>query len=385
MTPTLKLTREQVEPIRPRDVQLYLISRGWKQDPAESSSGAWLFRHPHLGEIEILLPMRRDLGDYVPRMADVILALAATEKRSPLEVLNDLSRTPSDILRLRVSAPDATLGNLPLQEGLRLLRGGRDMLLSAACSAVRPQAFHPEMSLKQPNEFIKNCRLGQTERGSFVATIITPVPPSLQQETFAGFDEIEEPFARRVTTRLMESLDIVDVAVRTARLDPILGGVENGVSANLCEAMMAMKPEGDQARLDISMSWSRSRPCVSGRLPSTVGFAQEDFPIIEEAGRQLRERATPQRERFEGKVQQLQFDVASLFDGIIGKIIIRTQVGGRPARVKVVLNSDDYRRACDAHRDQKTVAVSGRIHHDAKVRVYELSEPQDFQVLEDEE
>ena len=229
-------------------------------------------------------------------MADVVLALATVERRSPLEVLNDLSGPPSDVLRLRVSAPDATLGNLPLDEGLQLLRGGRDMLLSAACSTVRPQAFHPEMSLKQPNDFIKNCRLGQTERGSFVATIITPVPPSLRQETLPGvdgFEDVQEPFARRVTTRLMGSLDIVDDAVRTARLDPILDGIENGVSANLCEAMVAMRPEGDQSRLDIAMSWSRSRPRVPDHVPKIVSFAQEDFPIIQEAGRELRERATP--------------------------------------------------------------------------------------------
>jgi hypothetical protein len=387
MTPTLKLPRDQVAALRPRDVQLYLVSRGWIPDPAESSPDAALFRQPDLGDAEVLLPLRRELGDYVPRMSEAVLALAVVERRSPLEVLSDLSGPPSDVLRLRVSAPDATLGNLPLDEGLQLLRGGRDMLLSAACSTIRPQAFHPEMSLKQPNDFIKSCRLGQTERGSFVATIITPVPPALHQENLPGLDgfvDVQEPFARRVTTRLMSSLEIVDDAVRSARLDPILGGIENGVSANLCEAMVAMRPEGDQSRLDISMSWSRSRPRVPDHVPKIVSFAQEDFPIIEEAGRQLRERARPRRERFEGKVQALQSDIPSLYDDLIGKIIIRTTVGGRSARVKVVLNHDDYRRACDAHRDEKRVAVTGLIHHDVKVRVYELSEPRDFEVLEEE-
>jgi hypothetical protein len=386
MTPTLKLPRDQIAAIRPRDVQLYLVSRGWVADPAESTLDAPLFRHPAKGDAEVLLPLRRDFGDYVPRMAEVVMSLAIAERRSPFEVLNDLSGPPSDVLRLRVSAPDATLGNLPLDEGLQLLRGGRDMLLSAACSTVRPQAFHPEMSLKQPNDFIKSCRLGQTERGSFVATIITPVPPSLHQQTLPGldFEDVQEPFARRVTTRLMASLEIVDDAVRTARLDPILGGIEDGVSANLCEAMVAMRPEGDQSRLDISMSWSRSRPRVPDRVPKNVSFAQEDFLIIQEAGRRLRERARPIRERFEGKVLILQSDIASLYDDVIGKIVIRTTVGGRPARVKVVLSREDYRRACDAHRDEKRVAVTGVIHHDVKIRVYELSEPRDFQVLDEE-
>ena len=65
------------------------------------------------------------------------------------------------------------------------------------------------------------------------------------------------------------------------------------MSANLCDAMVAMRPEGDQSRLDISMNWSRSRARIPVHVPKLVTFAQADFVIIKEAGRQLRERATP--------------------------------------------------------------------------------------------
>jgi hypothetical protein len=386
MSLALKLPRDQVTSLRPRDVQLYLVSRGWVSDAAESSSSAMLFHHPAMADAEIMLPLRRDLGDYTLRMADVVQALAITEKRSLFEVLNDLSGPPSDVLRLRVLAEDATLGNFPLDEGIQLLRGGRDMLLSAACSVKRPQAFHPEKPLKDASEFIKRCRLGQTERGSFVATIIAPVPPAFEQRPLLPDDEFQEalePFGRRVTTRLMTSLDIIDHAIKAARLDPIFDGVDEGVSANLCEAVFAMRPPGDQSRLDVNMSWSRSRPRLPEGVPQVVSFHQADFPIIEEAGRRLRERAVPRRERFVGKVHALQSDVPSLFDDLVGKIIIKTTVGGQPARVKVVLNREDYKRACDAHRDEKRVAVTGVIHHDVKIRVYEISEPRDFQVLDE--
>jgi hypothetical protein len=386
MNLALRLPKDQVESLRPRDVQHYLVSRGWVADEAESSPAATVYRHPILEDAEIALPLRRELGDYTLRMADVLQTLAIVEKRPILEVLADLSAPPSDILRLRVSASDATLGNLPLNEGIQLLRGGRDMLLSSACSVLRPQAFHPEKSLKHASDFIKECRLGQTERGSFVATIIAPVPPAFEGLLFGADDEefleAAEPFSRRVTTRLMAGLDIVDHAIRTARLDPIFNGVDEGVSANLCEAVATMRPPGDQSRLDIRMSWSRSRPRLPRGIPQVVSFSQADFPIIEEAGRRLRERATPQRERFVGKVFSLQSEIASLFDDLMGKITIRTEVGGQTARVKVVLNRDDYKLACDAHRDEKRVAVTGIIHHDVKIRVYELSEPSDFEVLD---
>lgn len=387
MSPAFKPPKDQVEALRPRDVQHYLVSRGWVADDEESSPVASIYRNPAVADVELILPIRRDLGDYILRMADILQALAIVEKRPVLEVLNDLSAPPSDVLRLRVHASEATLGNLPLDDALQLLRGGRDMLLSAACSVIRPQAFHPEKTLKHASNFIKECRLGQTERGSFVATIITPVPPAFQQVVMLPDDEefqdATEPFARRVTTRLMNSLDIVDQAVKTARLDPIYNGVDEGVSANLCEAVAAMRPPGDQSRLDIKMSWSRSRPRMPKGIPQVISFSQGDFPILEEAGRRLRERATPRRERFVGKVFSLQSEVASLFDDLAGKIVIRTEVGGQSARVKVVLNREEYKLACDAHRDDKRVAVTGVIHHDVKIRVYELSEPSDFQVLDE--
>ncbi len=380
-----KLPRDQVGSLRPRDVQYYLLSRGWIPDGDGISNDAAIYHHPTMADVEVLLPLRRDLGDSMLRMAEVVETLAIVEARPILEILNDLSAPPSDVLRLRVTASEATLGNLPLIEGIELLQGGRDMLLSAACSTIRPQAFHPEKSLKEANAFIKKCRMGQTERGSFVATIFAPVPPALQQANF--LPEVEdqattEPFPRRVTTRLMTSLDLVDDAIKTSRLDPILNGVKAGISANLCEAVATMKPTGDQSRLDIRMSWSRSRPRMPEGVPRVVSFSQPDFQIIEDAGRRLRERAIPRRERFVGKVFSLQSEVASLFDDCGGKITMRTEVGGQSARVKVVLNRDDYKLACDAHRDEKRVAVEGVIHHDVKVRVYELSEPSHFEVLD---
>ena len=33
---------------------------------------------------------------------------------------------------------------------------------------------------KEAEEFLASCRLGQTERGSFVATIVAPVPPEIE-------------------------------------------------------------------------------------------------------------------------------------------------------------------------------------------------------------
>src|SRR5207249_2670216 len=150
---------------------------------------------------------------------------------------------------------------------LQLLQGGRDLLLAAACSAHEPRAYYPRQSFREALDFLQGCRVGQTERGSFVATILAPVPPSLDRaapqslypEMAEGLRIAAEPYPRRVTLRLMASLGLVHEALRAGSPERMLQEVPAGVSANLCEALTAMSPSSPQGSLEVDMSWARTR------------------------------------------------------------------------------------------------------------------------------
>ncbi|HKI19050.1 MAG TPA: hypothetical protein VKA15_14275, partial [Isosphaeraceae bacterium] len=195
-----------------------------------------------------------------------------------------------------------------MDKGIQLLRAGRELLLAAACSAIHPHTFHSQKARneqKEVDEFLKSCRLGQTERGSFVATIITPVPPDFQDVVNSDDDDGHaraQPYPRRVMIHLMSALGFVSEAIQTGKPGKILTGVEQGISANLCEALKAMRPTGDQSRLDISVSWARIRGNIPETVPESVSFPQESFSFIEEAGRQLRVRALARPARYEGNL-----------------------------------------------------------------------------------
>jgi hypothetical protein len=384
MSVVTQLPSDQLAALRAEDVQLYLASRGWERDDASSTAQGNLYRYPGIQDAEALLPGRRDLADYVERMADIVQMLAAVEQRSAWQVLADVSSPPADVLRLQVSAPDTTLGTLPLTEGIRLIEGGRAMLLAAACSAHQPQAYYPRQAYKESIEFLETCQLGQTERGSFIATIMAPIPPQIERQALMFSDDqsqvaIEtEPFSRKATLRLMLALNHISGSIHTGSYDSILSGVDRGISANLCEAIASMKPSGDQANLQIRMSWSRNRPKVPVSIIPTVSFSQTAFSIIQEAGRKLREEPSVKRTRIEGVVVSLKAE-STLFDSFEGTVTLRTNVSGAPVRVQVVLNRNDYVLACDAHRDGKPVAVTGLLQRETKL--YRLLEPQEFQVL----
>ena len=329
------------------------------------------------------MPGRRDLADYVLRMRDVVLMLAAVEERTGWQVLADLSSPPADIIRLQVSAPGNTLGTLHLLEGIRLIDGARSLLLAAACSARQPAPFYPRQAFKEATEFIQSCQLGQTERGSFVAKILAPVPPQIsRQRSLFDMDEeawiATEPFARQSTLRLMTALGHIRGAIDSGDYGQILEGVDAGVSANLCEAVASIQPAGDQSSLRIRMTWSSSRPRLPKAVESEVGFSQAAFAIIQESGRKLREEVFSTKKRIEGHVISLKAE-SSLIDGFEGSVTLRAEVAGAPTRVQVVLDSDDYKKACDAHRDGQAVAVTGLLQREAKL--YHLLHPQDFSVV----
>jgi hypothetical protein len=77
----------------------------------------------------------------------------------------------------------------------------------------------------------------------------------------------------------------------------------------------------------------------------------------------------------------LQAEPGRLFDAFEGRVTIRALVEGRPARVRFRLERADDARACDAHRDQRPVAVTGVLQRAPQARRFDLREPRGFAVL----
>ena len=281
MNSSSALPKDVLLSLRPGEVQLYLSSRGWKPEPYGSGGKGLLFLHPAMPEVDLLLPLKRGLGDYAARMGDLVVALATIEQRPVPEILNDLSGPTGDVFRLRVAGSVAALGNLPLDEAIKLLEGVRQLLWSSAFSVIRPEALHPQRTSKQVASFLEGCRFGQTERGSFVATILAPVPPEIQPP-LAGLDsgrlELAQPFPRQVTTRLMSSLGLVSQAIRNGKPERLLDAVAQGISANLCDALVMMKPPGDESRLDVQVTWARTRPHLPADIPEVGLLPSRTLP-----------------------------------------------------------------------------------------------------------
>jgi len=226
-------------------------------------------------------------------------------------------------------------------------------------------------------------RMGQTERGSYVLTILSPVAPALAPEGELPLDLApSEPYERQVTRTLAEGLAAMEQAARDAAASGGMSGfeqaIQRGVSANLCDAVAGLSAVSPGEGLDIRIAWSRTRP-VTNAVPSRVILGSDSMPLIQEAARLFRDTAPVEDVELEGFVTRL----ARGPQDIPGDVTLEGLVDGGLRRVTVQLAGEKYSQAVQAHEQRLRVACAGDL---VKERGgFRLQNPRHFRVLAAEE
>jgi hypothetical protein len=316
-------------------------------------------------------------ADYAQRIGDVVSRLAKAEARSPQAVLADLLSVGDDTLRISVASPLAAAGELPLDTALEFLAGARLSVLAAAHSVLSPRRHHPRLSRAEAETVVAACRLGQTERGSFTATIRCPLLPSPGEPEPVD----AEPLPRRSLSLLLSSVTYLIAAIEGDRLEAALEEDQApSISANLCEALLSMQAVDQDASITLAVTWSLRRPAPT---PHPVVVRKEHVPALEQASRLLRPARSSARATFVARVDTLDGDPTDSGHPQ-GQVTLLTYHDGEPVRARVTLDVDDYATAGRAHMNGVYLQLEGlfragrRLHRidDARaVRLMPVTEP----------
>jgi hypothetical protein len=364
--------------LNPRAVVGYLRSRGWekKRDFGENAAvfGVSIDGIEH----ELLVPVASQAIDFRAVMEVLIEDLAKIEDRSPYELVSDLSMAAFDVIRVR--SPDAdTIGSVQLMAGVELHEHARDLVLSAANSAAsdKPRAVWMGRRSEQVKDYLDSLRLGQSQRGSFVISLLSPwdfVPPGDRDEPKLSF---VEPFGRRATKALAKALDAVGKALRVSATEgvqqPFEKAVQSGVSANLCQALAHLARDGEGA--DISIRWSLTKPEIGN---PTLRLTREDAQSLTEAAGRLSEYQSLPDVTVEGVITNIK-EEPNAFDG---KTTLEAIVEKRLRRVTVDFAKDDNATRdalIDAFKHRKRISVTGELARESgRLR---LEKPRELEVL----
>lgn len=372
--------------LKPLEVASYLRVHGWQQEAELDGRGSvWVLpAATDREEADVTLPLSRSLADFPLRMTEVIRTLAQVERRREEEVVRDLLTTGSDLIRIRAPSRDATSGSLPLEEAVAFVERSRDMMLAAACSAITKRAYFATRKPAKATDYLSNVRMGQTERGSYVLTILSPVAPALVSDGELPLGLVPaEPYERQVTRTLTESLAALQAAARQAASSGGMGAFEQavrvGVSANLCEAIAGLSAVSPGEGIDISVAWSRTRVTDPG-VPSRIVLGSDTIPLIQEAARRFKETSPLDDVELQGFVTRLSRGPAD----ISGEITLEGPIEGELRRVAVELSDKGvYALAVRAHGQRARVACEGDLVKQG--RGFWLKNPRHFRLLEPDE
>ena len=221
---------------------------------------------------EIIVPRTERLGDYASVVATLIDTFAGVTGQDELSVYRSLATADRDVVRVRAAGSDN--GSVTLNDGVDLIVGTRDLVLSAACSLGEPQPVYRAGAKREAADLLRQMRLGQTDQGSFVVTLLTPVVPPPMPSLLPDPDDRNAPIERRMTRRLVEAVTAAWQATERAAAGDDAAfeeTVASGVSANLCEALVRIIEPFET--LDVSVSWAPdSAGCRNGnRRPFQPG------------------------------------------------------------------------------------------------------------------
>ncbi|MGL4553111.1 MAG: hypothetical protein ACRC33_18250 [Gemmataceae bacterium] len=371
------LSLDAARQVSPRALASYAHGLGWVEVPNGKRPGVAVFHRPDSRLHQVIVPTDLTWADYDEVVAEAVRKFADFERRPATEVLEHLLLPPADLLRFREVSPDAEAGSLPFDHAAQMIGGLRRLLLSAAHSVLAPRPSHARLSRAEAEEFVGRCRLGQTERGSFVLNVACPLGPQL---SLPGAEA--EPFGRRVTSLLIHTLGSLASAAETSRTEDLLDLKRTpGMSANFCESVLQLRPNGERATLTVSAAWSRAA-LPPGRPPTQpVELRQEVFDIVQELAPRLRTRAAPRPARFVGFVDALRGQPTGDDPRPSGEVdfsLLDDEQG--VIRARALLGADLYAIAGQAHLGSDPVAVRAVLR--PHPRVSKLDDIQGFERLD---
>lgn len=174
MTSHLWLNQPMATP-SPGEIAAYLRSKGWARDGVR---GSWaVFKK---GDDALEVPQIDAARDYSRMVGMLLQDLEAAESRAATLIARDIRAATVDTIRLSLQGSSMRDGRIPVEAGMHAYEGARNLFLAAACSTLDPRSVHPKRKPDRAIRVLDTARFGQTEVGSFVMTIETPVAPSLQ-------------------------------------------------------------------------------------------------------------------------------------------------------------------------------------------------------------
>lgn len=336
------------------------------------------------GQHEIVIPQRNDFKDKPYMVAVAVNFLSVFEGLDFNTMVSRIKSINRDSLRLRLFKNEEDIDSIPLSKAAQVIENMKTYLNYSACTEDDPKPFF-QRATNVGSEFVDGCRFGHTFRGSFGLTIESPIQlPKEIQLSLIG-EKPKAPFERRVMERVIRGVQTASSLSVEKNVELITENFRNGLNANMCEALSEVVQETDGLGLEYEVLWSPEWEVADDLVEvEALQVKAETTKILDSAASIMRDRKIEEQVSITGVISNLksEFKIDEVgLDGYDRDVVIQPVVGEyKNRKVHVELSDEDYKKACNIHRDQKIIHIAGLIRK--KGRSWTLVRYRDFRAVD---
>lgn len=235
-------------------------------------------------EDNVLVPTQRDISDFERRLLEAFDSLSRQLEITSEAILREVVNSAYEIVRIRVNEGEQE-STIPYDTSIDLLRGGFALIDSSAVTAIS----HETLSIirgRRPDvvrRYLDDVRVGQTEIGSFVLTLLMPTGIDASDLDLPA--TVSDSFGARVSETFSSTLQAAEEAVRANGVQSNRSLMQSGITANFSGAVARIV----EAAGDVSISLARVGITQSTAKRVSSKFLAEDSEKL----RDIEERLTP--------------------------------------------------------------------------------------------
>jgi hypothetical protein len=347
--------------ISPTDLKDFLKSRGWKLIDEAIKDGLYAFNHEQYKRRQLIFPMDDSTVDYKDCVETLLNKLVDIENTSFRTLISEVSEMKDDAIGFRIVDFRNENAFIPLNYAVKAINGAKDMLLSAACSVLKPQIYHPKMNRKEALELIDKSRFRHTEVGSFVIKVSTPVKAmDLQADVFTNI-----PFVRQATLIINKSISQLVTAIQTDKIEQLITDINLEekplLSSNICKALISFQEENDKADLYLNFKWANiiEKPL---NIANSIKIQKDYYSRIEEIRQELKAQEKDKQDIFIGTVEALAGDFNDTEEREGDVLLDLYKEGGESIRARANLKAEWHHVAIHAYENAgKFIQIKGNL------------------------
>ena len=223
----------------------YLEKTGWKQ-LNNTKNGINIFQYKKQNKLyQATVLTNRNFSDYNIALQDSITSIASKEELSEYEIIKKIENYNSKILRIRLIRANYEDGNISLDDAINLYKNLKKILLSTILDIKEPKIYHVGRISEDISSYLKNCRFGQTEIGSYVATLVIPNNIYVQQNLFEEYE-----FGNQIINKIFNNIRYIKSFIDEKRELQCFYSNKHFVSINFIEALRELNLKYDETELE---------------------------------------------------------------------------------------------------------------------------------------